>query len=134
MASCKVMMCHFAAMCFSTAPSFPRRGPGFQLQNALSSDWAHQCRSSILRGMEGVSSLVPRETQDLRPSRRQSGDRLVWTRRLRQSQMGSLRPNTPETNVSWCTQRFTKHKQFFEFLQASRAFLDRWYHQHVAKT
>ena len=49
--------------------------------------------------MESVSSLVSRETQDLRPSRRQSGDRLVWTRRLRQSQMRSLRPDTPEINV-----------------------------------
>ena len=29
---CKVMMCHFTAMCLSIAPHFPRRGPGFQLQ------------------------------------------------------------------------------------------------------
>ena len=29
-ASCRVMMCHFTAICFSVAPSFPCRGPGFQ--------------------------------------------------------------------------------------------------------
>ena len=28
---CKVIMCPFPAIRFSMAPSFPRRGPGFQL-------------------------------------------------------------------------------------------------------
>ena len=32
LASCWVMMCHFPIICLSIAASFPRRGPGFQLQ------------------------------------------------------------------------------------------------------
>ena len=112
------MMWHFTAMCFSMAPSFPRRGPGFQFKmlslSVQSSGWEHRRRSGIPLWMENASSLVPRETQDLRPSRRHCGDAgwsrdrtspkpkisLVWTRRLPRSQKRSPRQDTAKI-IAW---------------------------------
>ena len=113
MASCKVMMCHFPAMCLSTAPSCPRRGPGFQFTNTeprlFSRSVGHVfievislessrvflgwCLTELCIGTRHISNMTPESGLRVRlyPGRK---THLVWTRHLPQNQIRSLRRET----------------------------------------